>query len=324
MSKNTPATQAALDTAALLESVAKNVRLLAIAGDSPIYAESIAQLAEGGQWTEIVDRFYRTLAFGTGGLRGRTIGRSVTAAERGKAGEGDRPEQPCVGTNAMNYFNISRATQGLVAYLHEWFRKKKLPGRPKLVIAHDTRHFSREFAELTVKVAVENGCDAGLFEGPRSTPELSFAVRHTNATAGIVITASHNPPHDNGYKAYFADGAQIVEPHAGAIIGKVNAIQSDRYTPVAKPKRGKRIRLGREIDEAYMARLETLVLDPKMVKSASGLKIVFTSIHGTGGVITKPMLKKLGFRFTVVPEQDKFDARFPTVKSPNQIGRAHV
>ena len=317
MSKNTPATQAALDTAALLESVAKNVRLLAVEGDSPVYAESIAQLAEGGQWTEIVDRFYRTLAFGTGGLRGRTIGRSVTAAERGKAGEGDRPEQPCVGTNAMNYFNISRATQGLVAYLHEWFRKKKLPGRPKLVVAHDPRHFSREFAELTVKVAVELGCDAGLFEGPRSTPELSFAVRHTNATAGIVITASHNPPHDNGYKAYFADGAQIVEPHAGAVIAKVNAIQSDRYTPVAKPKRGKRIKLGREIDEAYMARLETLVLDPEMVKAASGLKIVFTSIHGTGGVITKPMLERFGFRFTVVPEQDQFDASFPTVKSPN-------
>ncbi len=317
MSKTTPATQAALDNAALLESVAKNVRLLATEGDSAVYAESIAQLAEGGQWTEIVDRFYRTLAFGTGGLRGRTIGRCVTAAERGKAGEGDRPAQPCVGTNAMNYFNISRATQGLVAYLHEWFRKKKLPGRPKLVVAHDTRHFSREFAELTVKVATELGCDAGIFEGPRSTPELSFAVRHTNATAGIVITASHNPPHDNGYKAYFADGAQIVEPHAGAIIANVNAVTSDRYTPVAKPKRGKRIALGKEIDDAYMARLETLVLDPKMVKAASGLKIVFTSIHGTGGVITKPMLKKLGFRFTIVPEQDKFDARFPTVKSPN-------
>ncbi|MEO6787430.1 MAG: phospho-sugar mutase, partial [Chthoniobacteraceae bacterium] len=248
---------------------------------------------------------------------GRTIGRCVTKAERGNAADDARPEQPCVGTNAMNYFNISRATQGLVAYLHEWFRKKKLAGRPKIIIAHDTRHFSREFAELTAKVAVELGCDAGLFEGPRSTPELSFAVRYTNATAGIVITASHNPPHDNGYKAYFADGAQLVEPHAGAVIKRVNAITSDSYTPVAKPKRGKCIALGKEIDEAYMARLQTLVLDPEMVKAASGLKIVFTSIHGTGGVITKPMLERLGFRFTVVPEQDQFDAWFTTVKSPN-------
>ena len=317
MSKTTPASQAALDTAALLDSVAKNIRLLTGAGDSPVYPASIVQLAEGGQWTEIVDRFYRTLAFGTGGLRGRTIGRCITAAERGKAAQDARPEQPCVGTNAMNYFNISRATQGLVAYLHEWFRKKKLPGRPKIVIAHDTRHFSREFAELTAKVATDLGCDAGLFEGPRSTPELSFAVRHTNATAGIVITASHNPPHDNGYKAYFADGAQIVEPHAGAIIAKVNAIKSDTYKPLPPAKRGKRIKLGKAIDDAYMARLATLVLDPDMVKAARGLKIVFTSIHGTGGVITKPMLERLGFRFTVVPEQDAFDGRFPTVKSPN-------
>ncbi len=317
MRKPSPATQAALDTAKLLDSVAQNVRLLADAGDSTTYAASITQLAEGGQWTEIVDRFYKTIAFGTGGLRGRTIGRVISAAERGRAGDGERPEQPCVGTNVMNYFNISRATQGLVAYLHEWFRKKKLPGRPKIVVAHDTRFFSREFAELTAKVAVELGCDAGLFEGPRSTPELSFAVRHTNATAGIVITASHNPPHDNGYKAYFSDGAQIVEPHAGAIIAKVNAIKSDCYKPLPKAKQGKRIKLGREVDEAYMTRLETLILDSAMVKAAAGLKIIFTSIHGTGGVITKPMLERLGFRYTVVPEQDEFDSRFPTVKSPN-------
>ena len=121
MKKPSPATQAALDTAKLLESVASNVRLLAEAGDSDMYAGSISQLAESGQWNEIVDRFYRTLAFGTGGLRGRSIGRHVTAIEQGKGGALGRPEQPCVGTNAMNYFNISRATQGLVAYVREWF-----------------------------------------------------------------------------------------------------------------------------------------------------------------------------------------------------------
>jgi phosphoglucomutase len=204
-----------------------------------------------------------------------------------------------------------------VAYCHEYFQKKKLKGRPKIVIAHDTRHFSREFAELVAKVAVELGCDAGLFEGPRSTPECSFAVRFTGATAGVVITASHNPPHDNGFKCYFADGAQVVEPHASAIVARVNAIVSDAYRPLPKSKQGKLIPLGKEIDEAYMERLETLVLDRPMVKTANRLKIVFSSIHGTGGVISKPMLKKLGFRFAVVPAQDKFDGAFPTVKSPN-------
>jgi len=317
MKKKALPTNAALQTAELLDTVARNVRLLVTSSASSVNIDSVTQLAEGGQWVEMVDRFWRTLAFGTGGLRGRTIGRVVTAAELGKAKPGERPDVPCVGTNAMNYFNISRAAQGLASYCHDWFRKKKLKGRPKIVIAHDTRHYSREFAELVAKVAVELGCDAGLFEGPRSTPELSFAVRYTGATAGVVITASHNPPHDNGFKCYFADGAQVVEPHASAIVAKVNALLSDVYQPLPKSKQGKLIKLGKEIDNAYMERLETLVLDRPMVKAANRLKIVFTPIHGTGGVISKPMLKRLGFRFTTVPEQDKFDGAFPTVKSPN-------
>ena len=315
--KKTVRPNAALQAAELLENVARNVRLLAGSGTSPINVESVTQLTEAGHWVEIVDRFWRTLAFGTGGLRGRTIGRVISAAERGKAKEGTRPDFPCVGTNAMNYFNISRAAQGLVAYCHEWQRRKKLQGRPMIVVAHDTRYFSREFAELVAKVAVELGCDAGLFEAPRSTPELSFAVRYLNATAGVVITASHNPSHDNGFKCYFADGAQVVEPHASAIVKRVNALKTDAYKPLPKGKQGRLITLGKELDQAYMDRLETLVLDPAMVKTANRLKIVFSSIHGTGGVICKPMLKHLGFRFAVVPEQDKFDGGFPTVKSPN-------
>ena len=217
----------------------------------------------------------------------------------------------------MNYFNISRAVQGLVAYLKDHFAAQKRTGKPKICIAHDTRHFSRPFAELCAKVAVELGCDACLFEAPRSTPELSFAVRYTNSDAGIVLTASHNPPHDNGFKCYFSDGAQVVEPHATGIIKKVNAIEADTYTPVPEAERGTLHLLGAELDEAYMARLETLVLDPAMVRAQSALKIVFSSIHGTGGVIIKPMLKRLGFHASVVPEQDEFDGRFPTVKSPN-------
>ena len=116
---------------------------------------------------------------------------------------------------------------------------RKSLAKPKIVIAHDPRFFSREFAELAAKVASENGCDAFVFEGPRSVPELSFAVRYLKASAGVVITASHNPPHDNGYKVYFSDGAQVIEPHASGIIAKVNAIASEAYKPLAKDRQGK-------------------------------------------------------------------------------------
>ncbi|MEI6562591.1 MAG: phospho-sugar mutase [Verrucomicrobiota bacterium] len=309
--------QAAVAAGQLLESSARNICQLLARSSSPVYEKSIAELVDAGAWSELNDRFFRTLAFGTGGLRGRTIGKVITAAEQGTPQALGRPEFPCVGTNAMNSFNISRATQGLVAYLKEWFAKENLPGRPKIAIAHDTRHFSRDFAELTAKVASENGADVCLFGLPRSTPELSFAVRFTNATAGIVLTASHNPPHDNGYKVYFADGGQVVEPHASGIIGKVNAIESDVYEPVAPEARGTVAHVGKEIDDAYMARLETLVLEPALIEQARDLKIVFTPIHGTGGEISCPMLARLGFQFSVVPEQAGFDGRFPTVKSPN-------
>ena len=301
----------------LSEASAENITQLLAHSSDPVYAQSVQQLAAQGAWGELNDRFYRTLAFGTGGLRGRTIGKVVADAEQGTPDAKGRPQFPCVGTNAMNYFNISRATQGLVAYLKEWFAKNNLPGRPKIAIAHDTRHFSRDFAELTAKVAVENGCDAALFEAPRSTPELSFAVRYTNATAGIVITASHNPPHDNGYKVYFADGAQVVEPHASGIIAKVNALASDVYTPLAPEEQGKLEALGKKIDDAYMERLQTLVLQPELLRGDCSLRVVYTPIHGTGGEIIKPMLERLGFAFTTVPEQDVMDGRFPTVKSPN-------
>jgi phosphoglucomutase len=226
----------------------------------------------------------------------------------------------------MNYYNISRATQGLVAYVSEWNSRRhgiglqpidRQDADATIVIAHDPRFFSKEFAELAAKVASENGCIAFVFEGPRSVPELSFSVRHLRASAGVMITASHNPPYDNGYKVYFSDGAQVIEPHANGIIAKVNAITSEAYTPLPKDRQGKVEMIGTDIDEAYMRRLETLVLDPTVIREAKSLKIVYTPLHGTGGVIIKPMLKRLGFNFDVVPEQDHFDGRFPTVKSPN-------
>jgi len=307
----------ALSRGWLLESAAKNIRDLLAGSTSELYQRAIDELVAGEQWAELNDRFYKTLAFGTGGLRGRTIGKIVTKAELGTPGPLGRPEFPCVGTNAMNFYNVSRATQGLVAYVKEWHTRNNIDSRPRLVVAHDTRFFSKEFTELAARVAIEAGCDGFVFDGPRSTPELSFAVRQLRASAGIVITASHNPPHDNGYKVYFSDGAQVVEPHASGIIAKVNAIKGETFEPVAQDRQGKLTTLSEEIDEAYMRRLETLIVDPNVIAAAKSLLVVFTPLHGTGGVILKPLLQRLGFNFEVVAEQDVFDGRFPTVKSPN-------
>jgi phosphoglucomutase len=301
----------------LMESAAKNIRTLLAGAPSALYLRAVEELVDSSEWSELNDRFYQTLAFGTGGIRGRTIGKVVTKAERGNSREDQRPEFPCVGTNAMNFFNISRATRGLVAYLHDWNRREKISAKPKIVIAYDPRFFSKGFAGLAAKVASENGCDAFVFDEPRSVPELSFAVRYLKASAGVVITASHNPPHDNGYKVYFSDGAQVIEPHASGIIAKVNAITSESFRPLPGNQEGKVTTIGREVDDAYMQRLDTLILDPQIIREAKSLRIIYTPLHGTGAVIIKPMLKRLGFNFQVVPEQDHFDGRFPTVKSPN-------
>jgi phosphoglucomutase len=301
----------------LMESAAKNIRTLLAGAPSDLYLRAVEELVDSSEWLELNDRFYQTLAFGTGGIRGRTIGKIVTKAERGDSPEDQRPEFPCVGTNAMNFFNISRATRGLVAYLHDWNRREKISAKPKIVIAYDPRFFSKAFAGLAAKVASENGCDACIFDGPRSVPELSFAVRYLKASAGVVITASHNPPHDNGYKAYFSDGAQVIEPHASGIIGKVDSITSETFTPLPSDQQGKVTTIGKRIDGAYMQRLDSLILDPQIVHEAKSLRIIYTPLHGTGAVIIKPMLKRLGFSFQVVAEQDRFDGRFSTVKSPN-------
>ncbi len=307
----------ALSSGQLLDAAAKNIRGLLAAAPSDLYSRVVEELVAGNEWAELNDRFYKRLEFGTGGLRGRTIGKIVTAVERGTAALEERPEFPCIGTNAMNFYNVSRATQGLVAYVQEWHAHNKIDNPLKIVIAHDTRFFSKEFTELAAKVASENGCHAWIFDGPRSTPELSFAVRHLNASVGVVITASHNPPHDNGYKVYFADGAQVVEPHASGVIEKVNAIASETYKPLPKDRQGAVTIIGHDVDEAYMERLETLIVDPTVVRAAKSLRIVFTPLHGTGSVTLKPMLKRLGFNFEIVAKQDRFDPRFPTVKSPN-------
>src|SRR5437879_5565758 len=157
----------------LMESTAKNICTLLAGTSTDLYLKAINQLTDGCEWSELNDRFYQTLAFGTGGLRGRTIGKIVTTAERGNALENERPQFPCVGTNAMNFFNINRATRGLVAYLHDWNGREKISARPRLVIAHDPRFFSKEFAALAAKVAAENGFEACVFDGPRPVTDVS-------------------------------------------------------------------------------------------------------------------------------------------------------
>jgi phosphoglucomutase len=293
---------------------AENIRRMTAASKSlPLVEASIGELVAAGEWAELNDRFFRTLAFGTGGLRGRTIGKVVTKAEQGKPTALGRPEFPAVGTNCMNDGNVARATQGLVNYL-----KKNFAGQaPSVVFAHDTRHFSRDFAELASRTVAAAGGTAYLFAEDRSTPELSFAVRHLGAQAGVEITASHNPPHDNGYKVYFSDGAQIVEPHASGIIREVEAVQEPEVHPQPQDG-GKVVGVGPEIDAAYLETLKDLVIEREMLKKEGAkLKVVFSPLHGTGIRIVPAMLKAAGVQASVVASQEKGDGRFPTVKSPN-------
>lgn len=311
--------QSAVEAGQLLPASLENINALLAASDNPLYKASIEELAGAGQWAELNDRFFQALKFGTGGLRGRTIGKIVTAAERGSAPADQRPDHPCVGTNAMNFYNVSRATRGLVKYIQDWRANAKLGGKPSIVFSHDTRHFSPEFAKRCAQIAIENGADVYLFDGCRATPEMSFAVRQLRADAGVMLTASHNPAHDNGYKVNFNDGAGIVEPHATGIIKEVNALKDEGYTALPEAEQGKITTLGDDMDQQYLARVETMMLQPELLKEekAKKLKIVFTALHGTGGVLVPVLLKKLGFNFLTVPEQDVRDGRFPTVKSPN-------
>ena len=313
MSRVTDLLNSAVAEGHLLAAAKENAEAMLDGSSNPVVAQTINELASSGAWEELNNRFFKTLAFGTGGLRGRTIGEVVTAAERGGCAIGERPEWPCVGTATMNYFNLSRAIRGLIAYATQHVGGGR---KPRMVIAHDTRHFSRDFAVFCAKVCADLGCDAWLFEGPRSTPELSFAMRQLRADAGVVLTASHNPPHDNGFKAYFDDGAQIVEPQASAIIAKVNAITSEHYEPLPMAACGTVTVLGQEMDECYVKLLKTLLLKPSLLEGAK-TRVVFTNLHGTGGHIIVPMLREFGFEVQTVAAQDVLDGHFPTVVSPN-------
>ena len=241
---------------------------------------------------ELMESFYTQLEFGTGGLRG-IMG---------------------VGTNRMNIYTLGMATQGLSNYLKKQF--SHLP-EIRVAIAHDTRINSRLFAETTAQIFSANGFSVYLFEGPRPTPELSYALRKLNCQSGIVITASHNPKEYNGYKVYWEDGGQIIAPHDVNIIQEVNSITSiDQIKFHGKPDKIRS--LDSKFDDIYINSLKELSINPKIIASNSDIKIVYTPIHGTGKDLVPKALAAFGFRNVIkVAEQDFFDGNFPTVVSPN-------
>ena len=274
--------QAATKEGKLLESAFDNLKLWAEAEALPTWVRaSIEELVEKGEWEELNDRFYQYAAFGTGGIRGRTIGRVCAAAEMGEVGPKGTPERAAVGTNVLNDFNIIRATIGLYRYAEKYLRESGRYDQPRFVIAHDVRHFSRHFCELAASTWCKLGGQAMIFDGPRSTPQLSFSVRQFKATCGAVITASHNPPHDNGFKAYFEDGAQVVSPHAEGIVGLVNEVWLDELPDFLEVDLEPVITFGPEVDEPYQALLEEMVVDREVMEKESP-KVVFSPIHGTG------------------------------------------
>ena len=249
-----------------------------------------------GNEEEIKDRFYKELEFGTAGLRG-VIG---------------------AGTNRMNKYTVGKATQGLANYI------KQQEGQEKgVVISYDSRNMSPEFAKQTALILNANGIKTYIFESLRTVPELSFAIRELKATAGVMITASHNPPKYNGYKVYWEDGAQIVPPVDKGIITEVNAIQDYGTIKTIEEKNAQDLGLyniiGKEIDDKYIEELKKHILNPEVIHTeGKNLKIVYTPLHGAGNEMVKRILREIGFENVyIVPEQEKPDGNFPTVKLPN-------
>lgn len=242
--------------------------------------------------TDLIEAFYKDLEFGTGGLRG-IMG---------------------VGTNRVNIYTIGGATQGLANYLLKEFAKLK---QIKVVIGHDCRNNSRKYAEISAEIFSANGIKAYLFEDLRPTPEVSYAIRKLGCQSGIMITASHNPKVYNGYKAYWEDGAQVVPPHDKNIIAEVNRVNVEDIKFKGGDKSLVEI-LGKDMDEAYIKELKTLMLSPESVKKHGNIGIVYTPLHGTGSTIIPKAMKACGFTNIIdVPEQNVLSGEFPTVVSPN-------
>lgn len=261
------------------------------------FSKEIEELIAKEDYKELEDRFYQTLEFGTGGLRGIMGG----------------------GTNRMNTLEINKATQGLANYLNKAYPDKAKAGTLSAVIAYDSRNNSDVFAEATACIFAANGIKAYLFTSLRPTPELSYAIKQLKANTGVVVTASHNPRMYNGYKVYWDNGAQIVPPHDAGIIEEVNKV--DSIKTVSKEEgiaSGKIVLIDKEIDEKFWKMCKAQLFRPELIKAkAKDVRIVYTPLHGTGGVHVNKVLSDLGLNVITVLEQAKPDGNFPTVEKPN-------
>lgn len=261
------------------------------------FKKEVEELIKKEDFKELEDRFYQTLEFGTGGLRGIMGG----------------------GTNRMNTLEINLATQGLANYVIKAFPQKAKEGSLSAVIAYDSRNNSDVFAEATALIFAANGIKAYLFSGLRPTPELSFAIRYFKADTGVVVTASHNPKIYNGYKAYWNDGAQVTEPHDTGIIEEVNKVQNVKTISKEEAiKSGKLVLIDSEVDEKYWQMCKAQLFRPELIKEyASNVNVVYTPLHGTGAMHVEKVLGDLGLHVNTVPEQRNPDGNFPTVEKPN-------
>ncbi len=273
----------------LLEQVTEKAKLWLRPGYDEETRAEVQRMLDADDKTELIESFYRDLEFGTGGLRG------IMGA----------------GTNRMNIYTVGAATQGLANYLKEAF--KDLP-EISVAVGHDVRNNSRKFAEIVANIFSANGIKVYLFDSFRPTPELSYAIRYFGCQSGVNITASHNPKE---YKAYWADGAQIIAPHDVNIIDNVNRITDvDQIKFQGNPDKIQII--GKEVDDAFLKEIKGLSLDPEVIKRHADLKIVYTPIHGTGVELVPDSLRNYGFTNIIhVPEQDIPDGNFSTVESPN-------
>lgn len=278
-----------------------NTELVALCTDkakqwlSPSFDEgtrkSVQAMLDNSDKTELIECFYKDLEFGTGGLRG------IMGA----------------GSNRMNIYTVGMATQGFANYLKKNFAGR---GSVSVVVCHDCRNNSRLFAETVADIFSANGIKVYLFDDMRPTPECSFAIRHLGCQAGVNITASHNPREYNGYKAYWEDGAQVLSPHDVGIIDEVNKVKVDDVKFTGDKSLIQII--GEEVDNAYLEQVQTVSIDPEVIKRQKDLKIVYTPLHGTGMMLIPQSLKKWGFENVhCVKEQMVRSGDFPTVKSPN-------